>query len=135
MSWRQFFDVLGLPIPDLCDAWPEDPQARLKKKFERTYFVLVRRRLAIERLRLNIERAVRQMGDLNQDTRLSLEQNRRQLQRREANYQLLLKRMARTKRKLASFGRDAEGSLATRSGARQLLLSPHERALARRSPV
>jgi hypothetical protein len=103
MSWQQFFDVLGLPIQDLRAAWPEEPRledraARTKKKFDRIYSALVQRRRAIESLRLDIERDERRKSD---DAFLRIERNRRQLLRRESNYQLLLARMARTKRKLA----------------------------------
>jgi hypothetical protein len=101
MSWRQFFDVLGLPIPDVREAWPEDPLASLKKKFERTYCALVRRRRAIESLRLKIECDERRMGTMTEDARLSLARRRQQLQRREADYEHLLARMARIKRKQA----------------------------------
>ena len=103
MSWRQFFDVLGLPIRELNDVWPEEPRledqlALTKNKFNRIYGALIRRRRAIDGLRLEIERDERRLSD---DAFLRLERNRRQLVRRETNYQLLLTRMARTKRKLA----------------------------------
>jgi hypothetical protein len=97
MSWRQFFDVLGLPIQDWNDVWPrdepavaEDRKARLSRKFQKVYAAMVRRRRAIESLKLQIER----------EPAAEFEGCRRRIQRHEGRYQILLTKMARIKRKL-----------------------------------
>lgn len=97
MSWRQFFDVLGLPVQDWDDIWPRDEQAiaearqaRLSKKFQKVYTAMIRRREAIEYLRLQIQRGPAEAAQLY----------RRRIERHEARYRILLSRMARIKEKL-----------------------------------
>jgi hypothetical protein len=94
MSWRNFFDVFGLPIQDWNDVWPNDEQdiererrARLLNQFQKIYAAMLRRRQAIESLKLQIEK----VGD--QD----MEDSRRRIQRHEARYQILLGKMKRIK--------------------------------------
>ena len=99
MSWRQFFDVLGLPIRDWSDVWPRDEQAiaedrdaRLSNRYHKVYAAMLRRRRAIESLKLQIERG----------PAVEFEGCRRRIQRHEERYQILLSRMARIKRKLGA---------------------------------
>lgn len=96
MSWRQFFDVLGLPIQDWSAVWPrneqaiaEDRDARLSNRYHKVYAAMLRRRRAIESLKLQIERG----------PAVEFEGCRRRIQRHEARYQILLSRMARIKQK------------------------------------
>ncbi len=92
MSWRQFFDVLGLPIQDWNDVWPKDEQdiererqARLSQRFQKIYSAMLRRRQAIESLKQQIENGRdEEMAD-----------GRRRIQRHEQRYQVLLAKMKR----------------------------------------
>lgn len=112
MSWRQFFDVLGLPIDELRNAWPrelrpDDQLARARKNFQRIYQALLRRRRAIESLRHEIHQdETRSRHHFDDKLNLRIARNRRQLHHREENYQQLLTRMARSKRRLARLQND-----------------------------
>jgi hypothetical protein len=117
MSWRQFFDVLGLPIDELRKAWPqelrpEDQLARARKNFHRIYDALVRRRRAIESLRHEIQKdEMRSRRHFDNELDLRIACNRRRLHQREANYQRLLARMARSKRRLARLMNESRSAL------------------------
>ena len=107
MSWRQFFDVLGLPSTNCgslaARAAAGRRLARAKMNFQRIYQALVRRRRAIESLRHEIQRdETRSSHHFDVELNSRITRNRRRLQKREGNYQLLLTRMARSKRRLAS---------------------------------
>src|SRR5262245_61112758 len=107
MSWRQFFDVLGLPIDELRSAWPqeqrpEDELARARNNFQRIYQALLQRRRSIESLRHEIRQdETRSRHHFDNELNLRIARNRRRLQNREEKYQHLLTRMARSKRRLA----------------------------------
>ena len=100
MFMRQFFEVLGLPIRDTQDLWPDDSatslqekSTRLRKRLQRGYLALVRCRRRIEVLRHRADRC-----RLEPITAANIAKDR--LTRLEDRYKTFLDRVMRLKQKL-----------------------------------
>ena len=101
MFMRQFFEVLGLPIQDAQDLWPDDlatrlheKSTRLRKRLQRGYLALVRCRRRIEVLRHGAGR-----GRIESIATANIANAR--LNRLECRYLSILERVMRLKQKQA----------------------------------
>ena len=103
MSFHEFLDVLGLPVAEEPDSSPEARSARLQQEIIRLTSTLQRCHSALVRWRIKIERLRQRLGcHLAQVDPRAVERAKLRIERHEVNYQRLLARTIRVKRKVTA---------------------------------